>query len=130
MVRDCLRLNDLAKKLRQLRFENGSLTLRDMEIRFGIDEKGMPCRWYIKEPQESNKLIEEYMLLANQVVACKILEHFPESSLLRLHPMPRKDRMNEFQLICKINGITIDTTSSKTLHFSLEKAKTQLPVHK
>ena len=131
MVKDVLRLNDLAKKLRSLRFENGSLALRDMEIRFGVDkESGKPVRWFIKEAQDANKLIEEYMLLANKVVANKVLEHYPEHTLLRSHPLPKSERLLELQKICKKNGINVDITNSKTLHHSLEREKPHLSPHK
>ena len=127
MVKDILLLNEVARRMRELRFENGSLTLRDFEIRFGVDENGKPNRWFIKDPSESNKLIEEYMLLANRVVAEKIYQHFPQFSILRSHPAPKKERLQFLLQVCRKNDIALDVTSSKTLHNSLEKAKKTLP---
>lgn len=126
MVKDILLLNQVAKRMREQRFENGSLTLKDFEIRFGIDENGKPNRWFIKDPSESNKLIEEYMLLANRVVAEKIYQHFPEHSVLRSHPSPKKERLQFLLQVCRRNDIVLDVSSSKSLHNSLEKAKKSL----
>ena len=69
---EILRLNDLAQKLRNRRFENGSISFDRQEVRFEIDEKGHPIRAYFKIAQEANKLIEEFMLLANRTVAEKV----------------------------------------------------------
>jgi len=64
-----LTLDRLAKKLRERRFKNGSVRFDREEMRFDIDEKGKPIRCYVKRSQDANKLIEEFMLLANKTVA-------------------------------------------------------------
>lgn len=65
-------LNELAKQLRQRRYENGALEFDRAEVRFEIDETGKPLKVYFKESKDANKLIEEFMLLANIAVAEKI----------------------------------------------------------
>ena len=64
-----LTLDRLAKKLRERRFNNGSVRFDREEMRFDIDEKGKPIRCYFKMSKDANKLIEEFMLLANKTVA-------------------------------------------------------------
>lgn len=59
----------LASKLRERRFEGGSVKFDREEMRFEIDEKGTPVRCYFKKSREANKLVEEFMLLANRTVA-------------------------------------------------------------
>ena len=68
---EILTLNDLAQKLRAARFQNGAIAFDRIEVRFDIDEKGKPTGVYFKRSKEANKLIEEFMLLANKKVAEK-----------------------------------------------------------
>ena len=62
-------LNELAHKLRAERFNNGAINFETTEIRFNLDENGTPLSVYTKLRQDTNKLIEEFMLLANKRVA-------------------------------------------------------------
>ncbi len=62
-------LDSLAKKLRAARFKHGSVKFDREEMRFEIDEKGKPVRCYFKKSKDANKLVEEFMLLANRYVA-------------------------------------------------------------
>lgn len=64
-----VQLDRLAKKLREARFKNGAVKFDREELRFDIDEKGRPTRCYFKKSKDANKLIEEFMLLANRTVA-------------------------------------------------------------
>ena len=62
-------LDKLAKKLREARFKNGAVKFDREELHFDIDENGKPVRCYFKVSKDANKLIEEFMLLANRTVA-------------------------------------------------------------
>ena len=62
-------LNDLAKKLTSERFARGAMSLDQEEVRFVLDKDGTPLKVEIKERGDSNRLIEEFMLLANKKVA-------------------------------------------------------------
>ena len=62
-------LDRLAKKLRERRFKEGSVKFESEEMHFDVDEKGRPIRCYFKQSKDANKLIEEFMLLANRTVA-------------------------------------------------------------
>jgi len=62
-------LDRLAKKLRERRFRNGAMKFESEELHFDVDEKGRPTRCYFKVSKDANKLIEEFMLLANRTVA-------------------------------------------------------------
>ena len=64
-----IQLDRLAKKLREQRFKNGAVKFDREELRFDIDEQGHPTRCYFKRSKDANKLIEEFMLLANRTVA-------------------------------------------------------------
>ena len=69
MSAEILTMNALAKILRADRFKNGAIAFEKVEVRFKLDEKGKPLGVYLKESKDSNKLIEEFMLLANRSVA-------------------------------------------------------------
>lgn len=62
-------LDRLAKKLRERRFKDGAMKFESEELHFDVDEKGRPTRCYFKVSKDANKLIEEFMLLANKTVA-------------------------------------------------------------
>lgn len=62
-------LNRLAKELRRKRFAGGAVDFDRCEVRFEIDEKGKPTSVYFKVAKDANKLVEEFMLLANRTVA-------------------------------------------------------------
>ena len=66
---ELITLDRLAKKLRDARFKNGSVKFDSEELHFDVDEKGKPTRCYYKRSKDANKLIEEFMLLANRTVA-------------------------------------------------------------
>ena len=66
---ELLQLDRLAKALRRQRFKHGSVNFDREELHFDVDEKGKPIRCYFKRSKDANKLIEEFMLLANRTVA-------------------------------------------------------------
>lgn len=66
---ELIMLDKLAKKLREARFKNDAVKFDSEELHFDIDETGKPIRCYFKRSKDANKLIEEFMLLANRTVA-------------------------------------------------------------
>ncbi|XP_063772613.1 DIS3-like exonuclease 2 isoform X2 [Pseudophryne corroboree] len=115
-----LNLHLIAQNLRKQRFEEGALRLDQLKLSFTLDkESGMPQGCYIYKYRDSNKLVEEFMLLANMAVAHKIYRHFPEEALLRRHPPPQTKLLNDLIEFCDQMGLHIDFTDSGTLHKSL-----------
>jgi ribonuclease R len=93
-------LNRLAKILRQQRFDAGAINFDRVEIRFDIDENGKPLGIFFKEAKDSNKLIEEFMLLANRSVAEFIGKTAKgkkaKTFIYRVHDVPNSDKMENF----------------------------------
>ncbi|KAG9510647.1 Exosome complex exonuclease RRP44, partial [Fragariocoptes setiger] len=122
-------LNQLAKKLKRKRMENGALVLaRADEIRFiEIDsethENDATLEIQHKRMIDTNSLVEEFMLLANISVATKLLEDFPELALLRRHPKPSKGNFDELIEAARLKGFNIQAEDGKHLSESLDKAK-------
>lgn len=83
----------------------------------------MPNGHHVYQQRDSNRLIEEFMLLANMTVAHHIYTAFPEIALLRRHPKPGQRQLDELVKLCKSHGIPFNAQSSKTIHQSLAKFK-------
>ncbi|KAF9945854.1 exosome catalytic subunit dis3 [Modicella reniformis] len=116
-------LNQLAKKLKQRRLDNGALTLASPEVRFSLERDTQdPVDVEMKELKETNALVEEFMLLANISVARKIYEKFPDSAMLRCHPSPPATSFEKLEKAVARMGITIDHSTSKALSESLDNA--------
>ncbi len=100
---EMLTLDKLAKGLRKQRFANGAISFERSEVKFDIDEKGKPLRVYFKESKDANKLIEEFMLLANKRVAEFIGNKEvtkgvgkPKTFVYRVHNNPDPDKFENF----------------------------------
>ncbi|MBR5103049.1 MAG: ribonuclease R, partial [Muribaculaceae bacterium] len=119
-------LNDLAQKLRAQRFAEGAIEFNRQEIRFKIDETGKPIEVIIHESKEANKLIEEFMLLANRKVAEHIGNVKPPQKakpfVYRIHDMPDADKMHNLAEIAAHFGYKLKTRgSNKDVNKSLNK---------
>jgi ribonuclease R len=112
-------LNGLAAKLREERFKKGSINFETQEVRFKLDEKGKPLSIYIREMKESNKLIEDFMLLANRRVAERIGKKqgtkTPKTFVYRVHDTPNPEKLDVFVQFLKRLGYKMDLTSKKSL---------------
>ena len=115
---EILTLNDLAKKLRDKRFASGAIAFERSEVRFEIDEKGKPIKVIFKESKDSNKLIEEFMLLANRYVAQHIgmpkNKQKPKTFVYRIHDVPNTEKLLNFATFIKKFGYKIKTEGKNT----------------
>ena len=115
---EILTLNKLAQELRKRRFEKGAIDFDRYEVKFEIDEKGKPLSVYFKESKEANKLIEEFMLLANLTVAEYVGK--PEKGkrkktfVYRIHESPNPEKMANFADFIRRFGYKLKTTGSKS----------------
>uniref|UniRef100_A0A8D3AKY1 DIS3-like exonuclease 2 n=1 Tax=Scophthalmus maximus TaxID=52904 RepID=A0A8D3AKY1_SCOMX len=115
-----LNLHSIAKNLRAQRFSGGALRLDQLKLSFTLDkETMMPQGCYVYQYRDSNKLVEEFMLLANIATANHIYRKFPGLALLRRHPPPKAKMVDELQELCDQLGIDIDLSSAGALHKSL-----------
>lgn len=113
-----LALNGLAKKLRERRFKNGAINFDRYEVKFEIDENGKPVSVYFKESKDANKLIEEFMLLANRTVA-EFVGRPPKGKpkktfVYRIHELPDPDKMENFASFIRRFGYKLKTEGSKS----------------
>ncbi len=110
---EILLLDRLAKILRKERYANGSVEFDRTEVRFEIDEKGHPVSVFFKESKDANKLIEEFMLLANKTVAAAIGrpegKRKPKAFVYRVHDTPDPDRLSDFAKLARTFGYKVRT---------------------
>ena len=110
-------LDKLAKMLRKERFSNGAVRFDREELHFDIDEKGHPVRCYFKVSKDANKLIEEFMLLANRTVAEKIgkVSKGKKAKTLpyRIHDNPDPQRLEALKEFVTKLGYKLKTDGTK-----------------
>lgn len=123
---EILTLDRLAKILRRKRYENGSVEFDRAEVRFDIDETGHPVGVYFKESKDANKLIEEFMLLANKTVAAAIGKpegkKKPKAFVYRVHDMPDPGKLADLSKIARTFGFKVkETGSSREVNRSINR---------
>lgn len=109
-------LDRLAKILRKERYEEGSVEFDRLEVRFDIDENGHPTGVYFKESKDANKLIEEFMLLANKTVAQAIGmpqgKKKPKAFVYRVHDMPDPGKLSDLSTLSRTFGYKVKSSGS------------------
>ena len=125
---EVLTLDRLAKILRERRFENGSVDFDRTEVRFDIDENGHPTGVYFKESKDANKLIEEFMLLANRTVAQFVGDVKGEKRkkakafVYRVHDQPDSIKLEDLSRLSRTFGYKMRWQgSAKVINNSLNR---------
>jgi ribonuclease R len=116
---EILLLNTIAQRLRKKRFDAGAINFSSVEVRFKLDEKGKPIGIVVKESKEAHQLIEEFMLLANRVVAEDVSKvkvnkkdiPFP----YRVHDLPSEEKLLPFMAFARKFGHKFDTSSPEAI---------------
>ena len=114
---EILTMDRLAKTLREKRFQDGAIAFDRVEVRFEIDSTGKPISVFFKEQKDSNKMIEEFMLLANKTVATHIGRpgkgQKAKTFVYRIHDVPNPDKLNNFAAFIKKFGYNLKTTGKQ-----------------
>ena len=113
-------LDKYAKKLRNQRLKEGSITFDKQEVKFKLDGNNKPTDIIFKVMKDSNKLIEELMLLANKKVA-ELLNENEYPVVNRVHDEPSPEKLGELKNFVKLFGYDIKTTTPKEITQSLNK---------
>lgn len=114
-------LDKIAKKLRKKRLQSGAMDIDSEEMRFRFNGEGYPEEVVIKRSKDANKLIEEFMLLANRRVATFIAEKGNIPFVYRCHDTPDEDRVATFSLFIKKFGYELESTQENRLAQSINK---------
>ena len=117
MVKEIKDMARIAQKMRKQRFKEGAIAFESEEVRFKLDEEGVPIDVYIKERKEANLLIEDFMLLANKEVAFFVnKKEKPEIPFVyRVHDLPNPDKVAEFARFAFELGVRMKTDTPEQI---------------
>jgi ribonuclease R/exosome complex exonuclease DIS3/RRP44 len=122
IVEATLKLDELAKIMRIRRMNAGAISFDKVEVRFNLTVTGEPESVYFKEAKDANKLIEEFMLLANKKVAEFIGKQKPKKTFVyRIHDEPNEEKLMALNGIVSRFGHKIDFKDKKSISASLNK---------
>lgn len=121
-------LNVLAKKVRKKRFDFGAVNFETVEVKFELDENGKPLGLKVKERKDIHKLIEEFMLLANQFVAEFIYKKNAgkDTFIYRTHDSPDLEKLETFSGFARRFGHEMSITNEKKISLALNKLMEQI----
>ena len=118
-------LNKLAKQLREKRFERGAINFETPEVRFRLDDDGNPIEIMFHQSTEANHLIEEFMLLANRIVAKEIGgakandekngSHQAKPFVYRVHDVPDPEKIVKLGNFIRQLGFHLRTSSKRSV---------------
>ena len=126
IVEAMLVMDQIAKETRKKREKKGSINFNKKEVYFKLNEKKEPVGVFTKESKDANKLIEEFMLIANKKVAELFTEIKKQKYIYRVHDLPDNEKLKSLKHIVKSFGYTLDLTSSKGISKSLNKLLDQI----
>jgi ribonuclease R len=129
---EILLLNDIAQRLRKQRFKEGAINFSSQEVRFKLDKSGKPIGIVVKESKEAHQLIEEFMLLANRIVAEHVskieinTKDMPASKAgipfpYRIHDQPNEEKLQPFIAYAKKFGYQFDISSPEKIAHSFNE---------
>jgi ribonuclease R/exosome complex exonuclease DIS3/RRP44 len=118
VVEATLKLDELAKILRQKRMANGAISFDKVEVKFNLNEEVEPVGVYFKISKDANHLIEEFMLLANRKVA-EFIGKQKKTFVYRIHDEPNEDKLINLQTVISKFGYSINFKSKQDISKSL-----------
>lgn len=126
-------LNKLAYKLRDKRFQEGSVNFDSQEVRFQLDDKGKPIGVYVKERKDAHMLVEDFMLLANKHVAQYVGQEMNANGknhfVYRIHDEPDPEKLKDFALFASRFGYKLNFDNPKKVSGELNKLMLELEDH-
>lgn len=122
-----LKLDELAKKMRTKRMRTGAISFDKVEVKFNLDEEANPVGVFFKTSKDANKLIEEFMLLANKKVAEFIGKQNPKKTFVyRVHDEPDDSKLAQLQTVVGRFGHKLNFKDRKSVASSLNKLLTDV----
>lgn len=122
IVSAVLKMDQMAKDMRKKRMKFGAISFDKVEVKFDLNEQNEPIGVYFKTSKEANKLIEEFMLLANKKVAEFIGKRKPKKTFIyRCHDEPNEDKLASLKTLVSKFGHKLDLKDKKSVSKSLNK---------
>ena len=117
-----LNLDKLAKILREKRMNNGAISFDKVEVKFNLSSSNTPEGVYFKTSKDANKLIEEFMLLANKKVAEFIGKQSPKKTFIyRIHDVPDQQKLESLQRVVSQFGHQLNLKQTNQISSALNK---------
>lgn len=123
MKQDCVILNEIAHNRRKWRFETGSISVQNPEYYFALDDNNQPTEFSESKKIHSKELIEEYMLLANLLVAKYLVKHCEDKAVLRAQLPPKEEKVEDMMIYFEKVKADVDISTSLKTQESFEKLK-------
>jgi ribonuclease R len=115
-----LKMDELAKKMRLQRMREGAISFDKVEVKFKLDEEANPVGIHFKTSQNANKLIEEFMLLANRKVSEFVGKQSPKKTFVyRVHDEPKADKLEQLQTVVARFGHKLNIKDKSSIASSL-----------
>jgi len=112
-------MNRLAHKLRKQRYKEGSISFESPEVKFKLDENGVPTELYVKERKDAHMLVEDFMLLANKKVAAFVGK--PRSGMAKIpfvyrtHDLPNMEKVQDFLNFASALGYKVNVNTPEEI---------------
>lgn len=122
-VDELMQLNKIAHHLRKKRFKDGAINFETEEVKFRLDENGIPIEVYVKERRDAHLLIEDFMLLANKEVATYMAKKDPSVEvpyIYRIHDLPNMEKLENFALFAREMGVKMNLDTPKNIAKSFD----------
>ncbi|WP_282042155.1 ribonuclease R [Winogradskyella flava] len=117
-----LKMDELAKKMRSQRMRSGAISFDKVEVKFNLDEEANPVGVFFKTSKDANKLIEEFMLLANRKVSEFIGKQNPKKTFVyRVHDEPDEAKLAQLQTVVGRFGHKLNFKDRNSVASSLNK---------
>ena len=124
---EMLTLNKIAYKLREERFRNGSIGFESIEVKFKLDENGVPLEVINKVRKDAHKLVEDFMLLANRKVADFVHNQRKGNTMVfRVHDHPNPEKLQGLSVFAKKFGYTLDLQEEAKISKTLNQLSTDV----
>ncbi|MFI1772590.1 ribonuclease R [Thalassobellus citreus] len=115
-----LKMDELAKKMRNKRMSSGAISFDKVEVKFNLDEAANPIGVFFKTSKDANKLIEEFMLLANKKVSEFVGKKDPKKTFVyRVHDEPDDSKLASLQNVVGKFGYKLNFQDRKSVSNSL-----------
>ncbi|WP_296315397.1 ribonuclease R [Winogradskyella sp. UBA3174] len=117
-----LKMDELAKKMRSQRMREGAISFDKVEVKFKLDKEANPVGIHFKTSKDANKLIEEFMLLANRKVSEFVGKQNPKKTFVyRVHDEPKQDKLAQLQTVVARFGHKLNLNDKGNVASSLNK---------
>ena len=122
VVEAILQLDKTAKAMRKKRMQSGAISFDKEEVKFKLDAQKQPIEVFVKKSKDANKLIEEYMLLANKKVSEFIAKQDPKKTFVfRVHDEPDEAKLDQLKRVIGSFGYSLNLASAETTAHSINK---------